>query len=70
MVKIQYSFQTGRMKITSKPSSHGVGDISIIRQATKDIIEQLDGRSKAYFLAITTHGNLKIYNEIKPYKIW
>lgn len=70
IVKIQYSFQTGRMKITSKPSRHGIGDISIIQPATKAIIDQLNSRSKAYFLAISTHGNLKIYNEIKPYGEW
>lgn len=70
IVKIQYSYETRRMKITSKPTIHKVGDINTIKPAFKDIINTLDGRNKAYFLATVTFGKLKIYTEIKPYKTW
>lgn len=70
IIKIQYSHTTGRMKITSKPTESGIGDTNIVKIAPKCIIDQLDGRSKAYFLAINTHGELKIYCEHKPFIEW
>lgn len=70
IVKIQMSYETGRMKITSKPTESKIGDINIIQPATEHVKRELDGRTKAYFLAISAHGILKIYKIMKPFKEW
>lgn len=67
------------MMITSRPSKNHlrdapgtveIGAIKIIKPITKAILDQLDGRPKAYFYAIAVMGDVKIYAEMKPLEEW
>lgn len=59
-----------KMQITTKPSSHGVGDVKTIAPITKQVLDILDGRPKAYLLATVVWGELRIYTEAKFYEEW
>lgn len=58
------------MQITTRPTSEGTGDLKIIAPISKRVMEMLDGRPKAFFVASMTHGDLKIYAESKFHKEW
>lgn len=69
IIKLEFNPDSGNMRITSKPRGD-IGNIRIVKPAPQEIIDQLDGRTQAYFYAISMAGNLTIYTEIKPFTIW